>query len=270
MTSILTNNGAMVALQTLKSINNDMSKVQSEISTGLRVASAKDNSSSWAIASTMKSDVGSLKTLSDSLTSASAMVGVARSATEQTADLLRQVQEKVVQGQNPDADTTKLKAEIDALADTITSIAKSAQFNGINLVDNAGGAQTVTVSVTRDAAGTVASETFSTGDTDLEAVATAVKAVTFTAGGLDVIDAQLDLVNTAASGFGAAQARIDAQNDFLGKQAASLQEGVGALVDANMEEASARLQALQVQQQLGTQALSIANQAPQSVLSLFK
>ncbi len=77
-------------------------------------------------------------------------------------------------------------------------------------------------------------------------------------------------MNTAASGFGAAQARIDAQNDFLSKQAASLKEGVGALVDANMEEASARLQALQVQQQLGTQALSIANQAPQSVLSLFK
>ncbi len=86
------------------------------------------------------------------------MVGVARSATEQTADLLRQVQEKVVQGQNPDADTTKLKAEIDALADTITSIAKSAQFNGINLVDTAGAAQNVTVSVTRSAAGVVGSE----------------------------------------------------------------------------------------------------------------
>ena len=116
----------------------------------------------------------------------------------------------------------------------------------------------------------LAAETFSTGDADLEAVATAVKAVTFDAAGLDAIDDELDTVNTAASTFGAAQARIDAQNDFLGKQASSLKEGVGSLVDANMEEASARLQALQVQQQLGTQALSIANQAPQSVLSLFR
>jgi flagellin len=74
----------------------------------------------------------------------------------------------------------------------------------------------------------------------------------------------------AAAEFGAAQIRIDAQNDFLKKQADALKVGVGALVDADMEEASARLQALQVQQQLATQSLSIANQAPQNILSLFR
>jgi flagellin len=275
MTSILTNNSAAVALQTLKSINKGMNKVQNEISTGMKVATAKDNSASWAIASTMKSDSGALKTLSESLTSASALVGVARSATEQTGDLLRQIQEKVVQAQNPDADATtvtKLTAEVTALAGTITSIAGSAQYNGINLVNTGSTAEDITVSITRAADGTVGSQTFSSGVADLAAVATAITGIAdiSAAGALDIVDTQLDTVNTAAATFGAAQARIEAQSDFLNKQAASLKEGVGALVDADMEEASARLQALQVQQQLGTQALSIANQAPQNVLSLFR
>jgi flagellin len=108
MSSILTNTSALVALQTLKAVNKGLGKVQNEISTGMKVATAKDNSSSWAIASTMNSDVGSLKKLGESLTSASAMVGVARTAAEQIADILRQIQEKVVQAQNPEADVTKL------------------------------------------------------------------------------------------------------------------------------------------------------------------
>ncbi len=272
MSSILTNNSAMVALQTMKQINKGMGKVQSEISTGMRVATAKDNSSSWSIASTMKSDIGSLKTLSNSLTSASAMVGVARSATEQTADILREIQEKIVQAQNPDADVAKLTTEVTALAATITSIAGSAQYNGINLVNTGSTAETITVSITRSAAGAVGSQTFSTGVADLAAIATAVTGIAdiSVAGALDTLDTQLDTVNTAAATFGAAQARIDAQNDFIQKQADSLKTGVGALVDADMEEASARLQALQVQQQLATQSLSIANQQPQNILSLFR
>jgi flagellin len=281
MSSILTNSTALVALQTLKSVNKGLGKVQNEISTGMKVATAKDNSSAWAIASTMNSDVGSLKKLGESLTSASAMVGVARTATEQVADLLRQVQEKVVQAQNPEADLVKLHADIVALAETMGSIADSAQYNGINLVDGVGGAQTVTVSITRSAAGAVGSQTFSTGASDLATVATTIAGLIpdRIAGppagighpdALDVVDTQLDTVNTAAATFGAAQIRIDGQAAFLTKQMDALKEGVGALVDADMEEASARLQALQVQQQLGIQALSIANQAPQSVLSLFR
>jgi flagellin len=272
MSSILTNSSALVALQTLKAVNKGLGKVQNEISTGMKVATAKDNSSAWAIASTMNSDVGSLKKLGESLTSASAMVGVARTATEQTADLLRQIQEKVVQAQNPEADVTKLTADVTALAATITSIAGSAQYNGINLVHTGSTAETVTVSITRSAAGAVGSQTFSTGVADLAAVATAITGIAdiSVAGALDTVDTQLDTVNTAAATFGAAQIRIDGQATFLAKQMDALKEGVGALVDADMEEASARLQALQVQQQLGIQALSIANQAPQSILSLFR
>ncbi len=267
MSSILTNNSAMVALQTMKQINKGMGKVQSEISTGMRVATAKDNSSSWSIASTMKSDVNSFKTLSNSLTSASAMVGVARSAAEQVSDILKQVQEKIVQAENPDADTDKIQAEVTALTETIVSIAQSAQYNGINLVQDAAGDQTLTVSINRDDTGTLTVGTLAVAAQDLEVLGAALVVGTAT---VDDIDTLIDDANTAAAAFGAAQARIDAQNDFLKKQADALKTGVGALVDADMEEASARLQALQVQQQLATQSLSIANQAPQNILSLFR
>ncbi len=267
MSSILTNTSALVALQTLKATNKGLAKAQNEISTGLKVATAKDNSSSWSIASTMSSDVKSYGKLSEALTSASAMVGTARTAAEQVSDILKTVQEKVVQAQNPDADKTKLQSEVTALTDTIISIAQSAQYNGINMVSAAGAAQTITVSINRSAAGVLTTGTFSVAAQNLEALGAAVTVATATP---DSIDTLIDSANTAAAAFGAAQARIEAQNDFLTKQADSLKAGVGAMVDADMEEASARLSALQVQQQLGIQALSIANQAPQNVLALFR
>ena len=109
MASILTNTSSMVALQTLKGINKGMAKVQDEISTGLKVATAKDNSASWSIASTMSSDVGSFKKLGESLTSASAMVGIARTAAEQVAKILKQIQEKVVQARERRTPTSLAK-----------------------------------------------------------------------------------------------------------------------------------------------------------------
>ena len=105
---------------------------------------------------------------------------------------------------------------------------------------------------------------------DLETLGASISLTDDADDNLDAVDSLLDDANTAAAAFGAAQIRIDAQNDFLAKQADALKNGVGALVDADMEEASARLAALQTQQQLGIQALSIANQAPQNVLSLFR
>ncbi len=270
MSSILTNTGSMVALQTLKMVNKNLGKVQSEVSTGLKVATAKDNSSNWAIASTMNSDVKSYGKLSEALTSASALVGTARTAAEQVADLLKQIQEKVVQSEDyaaGSAEETAIQNEVTALTDTITSIALSAQYNGVNLVSTASTDQTVTVAINRDTAGALTTETFDVVAQDLEALGTALVIGTATP---DDIDTLIDDANAAAAAFGAAQTRIDAQNEFLMKQADSLKAGVSAMIDADMEEASARLTALQTQQQLGIQALSIANQAPQTILSLFR
>jgi flagellin len=264
MSSILTNTSALVALQTLKATNVGLAKAQNEISTGMKVATAKDNSSTWAIAATMKSDVSSFGKLSDALTSASAMVGVARDASEQIVDILKQIQEKVVQAQNPDADTAKIDADITALSETITSIANSAQFNGINFVDGSGD-QDIAVAIQRASGGGLTVETMTVTGVDLSGLGAFSSADT-----PDDVETDLQTAIDAAAAFGAAQIRIEAQNTFLKKQADALKMGVGALVDADMEEASARLQALQVQQQLGIQALSIANQAPQNVLALFR
>jgi flagellin len=269
MSSILTNTSSMVALQTLKGINKGMGKVQNEISTGMKVATAKDNSSSWAIAATMSTDINSYKKLTDSLTSASALLGVARSAAEQIVDVLKQVQEKVVQAKEPGADLVKLQADVDAMKATINSIAGSAQYNGINMVNNAD-PRVFTVSVTRGGAG-VDLTTFTVNGVNLATAAGDV--VTLTATGevdLDATETALNATIAAAASFGAAQIRIEGQNDFLKKQMDALKNGLGSIVDADMEEASARLQALQVQQQLGIQALSIANQSPQNILALFR
>jgi len=489
MSSLLTNTSAMVALQTLKTINTDLGKTQSEISTGKSVATSKDNSAIFAISKVMESDVAGFKAISDSLSLGESAVSLARQATETVTDLLTDIKGKVVASQAENVDRSKIQTDISALRDQITSIVGAAQFNGMNLLqgtkdvnilssldrssDGSVNASNITVnrqdlsssagsygtgtSLTPNAtssaatisatgntsdltiaaaadvsgdtfditiAGTSVSVTGLTGNQD--AAATAISAAinalglegisassatdtvtissarafedvgvaatsggtsvtvsdatigeraenvtfstsanvnegdgykvtvgtdefTYVAGkgenfedvakglktaidagglagittevaigssgeailkvdnsgadvalasagaaggdasgglfGLDGIDvttnqgADAALANIevliessidAAASFGSSQSRIETQNSFVSKLTDSLKAGIGSLVDANMEETSARLQALQVQQQLGVQALSIANQAPQSLLSLFR
>ena len=199
------------------------------------------------------------------------MVGVARTASEQVSGILKQIQEKVVQADGADtASLTKLKADVLALTSTIISIAQSAQYNGINLVETGATAKDVMTSVIRDSAGALTKDQVVVAAADLEILGAALTLTDDATANLDAVDTLIDSANAAAAAFGAAQARIEAQNAFLAKQADALKTGVGALVDADMEEASARLAALQTQQQLGIQALSIANQAPQNVLALFR
>lgn len=510
MSSILTNNSAMVALQTLKGINKSLNEVQGQISTGKAVATAKDNSAVWAISKVMESDVKGFKAISDSLSLGQSTIAVGRQASETVTDLLTQMKEKIVGAQEENVDRAKLQDDITALSDQIKSVVGAAQFNGLNLLkgtadvnvlssldrasdgsvtssditvarqdlsDDAGaygtGAslagnvtatlggnlaaagtgdafsnggnvleavvagtivagqtynfqvadQTVSFTTTTTAAADLAAGlnaainaagiegisssvatatisitntnafddvtvntsgtgaatfaltangvtaaaattntsiidsrasdiTFSTGAAinegdgyrvavggvnydyiagkgeTFEDVARGLKTVIDGAGltdistnvtqksgawvleldndgaaqtltatgaaggtatgglnGLDAIDVTTDggaaaalanietYIDTAigsASSFGSAQGRIETQADFITALSDSLKSGIGSLVDANMEEASARLQALQVQQQLGVQSLSIANQAPQSLLSLFR
>jgi flagellin len=516
MSSILTNNSAMVALQTLKSINNDLSKTQAMISTGKDVASAKDNSAVWAISKVMESDVKGFKAISESLSLGESSVAVARNGAETVTDLLTDMKEKIVAAQGENVDRTKLQADIDALSDQIKSVVGAAQFNGLNLLKGSedvnvlssldrsttgevtpssitvsrqdlsadkgvygtgadlspnvtaangagslagvagtefsetGNTLTFEISETTAAASNtytlqVAGETvsfssaatgntdtsvatgltaalnaagienitaentaglvtitsttpfddvevnFSTSDaaleTDVNAAGAGAAGVGFTGGeitarastitfdsaanvatgdgyrvsvggqafdyiagkgetsedvarglktvidsaaltdistkvvqdsatnewslqidnagaavaltaegaaggeatggliglqGLNVtseggveaalanIETMIDTTIDAAADFGSNQGRIETQSDFISKLTDSLKSGIGALVDADMEEASARLQALQVQQQLGVQSLSIANQAPQTILSLFR
>ncbi|ESW59281.1 MAG: flagellin [Rhodobacter sp. CACIA14H1] len=404
MSSILTNNSAMVALQTMKSVNASLAKTQTEISTGKSVGTAKDNAAIWAISKVMESDVTGFKGISESLSLGTSTLAVARQASETVTDLLNKMKGKIVAAQADNVDRAKLQTDVEALREQITSVVGAAQFNGLNLVDgsqtsidvlasldrsngvvtassitvdaqdlstggyvandvfsattggtisgagdtfvlsldSAGGTGTITIADgtnawaagdkvsmrigDRMASYTVSDSDVAAGNTVPDLIAVGLKnaidklgidglTVDFDSanpgqlsfandgardlavngqfrnagsGGLGAL-ASLDvstavgaqqalgsietLLGTAidaSASFGSAQGRLSTQSDFVSKLTDVLKTGIGTLVDADMEEASARLQALQVQQQLATQALSIANQQPQNLLSLFR
>ena len=445
MSSILTNNSAMVALQTLKSVNVNLAETQSMISTGKKVANAKDNAAIFAISKTMESDVQGFKSISESLDLGQSTVAVARQASETITDLLVEMKGRIVAAQEENVDRTAIQSDIDALEAQISSVVGAAQFNGLNLIDGSSSdAMSVLSSLDRDSSGNVtsssifvdrqnlsvttpvtaqsfggtdagsqaaanaifkgtsdttvddtaydgtnATDTVSNNDTEIftvgqvaqgysyqlildnvtvnvagggqaqaqrtfEYVATAtdgtedvarnladqinaffgaatdsanaysvsqgtgansnqftitngsgstsnntigmfarvqtggIPGSSTSSGGLgavqsiDVtsdsgavsaltaIDGLIDQSISAAASFGSDQSRIETQSSFISNLTDSMTSGIGSLVDADLEEASARLQALQVQQQLAVQSLSIANQAPQTILSLFR
>ncbi len=413
MSSILTNNSAMVALSTLRNINTSLAQTQNEISTGLRVSSAADNAAVWSIAQTMRSDADGFGAISESLALGNSTVAVARQAAESITDLLSDIKSQVIAAQESGNDKTKIQTEISALREQVTSIVNAAQFQGINLLKGSeaisvlssldrngngdvsasritvnrndlsqtqqtagttavtagdlmtgtrtgssfagdattptalvaftdggveeGATYTITLNGTGTGSATGGTQSFTyvaTGndteltvssqlksqidtyiaDNSLSNLSTSQNATTgeltislgggsgandltvdfeehvggVLAGGLaaladmDVttasgaqtaltdIEALIDTAIDAAASFGSVQGRIETQANFVSGLTDWLNSGVGALVDANMEAASARLQSLQVQQQLGVQSLSIANQAPQTILSLFR
>lgn len=276
MSSILTNNSAMVALETLRNVNRNLESVQAEISTGKKVATAKDNAGIWAVATVMSSDVESFKQISDSLSLGSSTVGVARAASEQIVKTLQEVKSLIVTAQGENVDRTKIGTDITAKSDLVTGFIAAAQFNGLNLIDgNAAATVNVLASLNRAADGSVTagnievtSVDLTTDLADLATISVADTASAETA--LETIEELLQVAIDAAAGFGSSQASINSQGEFVKNLTDALKSGVGSLTDSDIEAASARLQALQVQQQLGVQALSIANQQPQALLSLFR
>lgn len=280
MSSILTNHGAIVALHTLKGINSNLQKAQSEISTGKSVANAKDSAAIWAIAKVMETDKSSFKNIQSQLNVAEATVATGRAGAERIADLLREMKDLAVGAASDTSDFAKIQTDIAAKEAQITAIIEASQMNGINLlrtdVDgnsgtdfsviaslNRSGAGGATTLVSIDVVGQDLESKFAGGITDITDAAAAGTAI-------GEIETMLTDAINAAAALGSYGKRISDQSDFVGELSDSLKMGIGALVDADMEEASARLQALQTQQQLGVQALSIANQAPQSILALFR
>ncbi|UWR22379.1 flagellin [Sulfitobacter sp. S190] len=280
MSSILTNNSAMVALQTLKSINMNLADTQSQISTGKEIASAKDNSAIWAISKVMESDVAGFDAVSDSLAVGGSTVAVAAAGAEQIVETLKEMKELSIAGQSETADFAKIEADMQSKKDQITAIISGSQFNGVNLLAtdaDGNGATSLTVVASLDRVGTAA-PTVTTIDVDTVdfeadidlAGMTAITDAATAATAFDEIEAMLTEAIDGAAALGASGKRLDDQANFIGKLSDAVKSGIGALVDTDMEAASAKLQALQTQQQLGVQALSIANQAPQTILSLFR
>jgi flagellin len=273
MSSILTNTAAMTALQTLKGINKNLGMVQDQVSTGKKINTAKDNAGIWAVSSVMDSDVKSFKAISESISLGQATVAVARNAAETVKDLLVEMKALIVTSQGENVDRAKLQADITQLSEQINSTIQAAQFNGKNLLLTASTDMLVLSSLDRDGAGTVTVSEITVSAQDIEAIYTDVVAYDVTVdedAPLDDIELQIQAAIDAAAAFGSAEKRLDIQANFVGKLVDSMTAGIGALVDADMEAASARLNALVVQQQLGLQALSIANSNSQGLLSLFR
>ena len=273
MSSILTNTSAMVALQNLKSINMDLSKTQNEISTGKSISSASDNASMWAISKVMESDVAGFSAISKSLALGESTVAVAAAGANKIVEILKEMKEKIVTATGENVDHAKIAADVTSLKDQVTSIIGAAQFNGKNLLDTAGGDMKVLSSLDRTSATvTATSITVKSVDfpTTLDMTTVDVADSTKANDSLIVVEALIKTAIEGAAALGSSKGHIEDQQKFISKLVDAMKSGIGALVDANMEEASARLQALQVQQQLGTQSLSIANKAPQMILQLFK
>ena len=272
--SVNTNQSALTALQNLNKTTTSLNTTQGRVSTGLKVASAKDNASVWAIAQKQRSEVSSLSAVTDSLNRASSIADVANAAGSTVSDLLNSIKQKVVAAEDPSLDPTSrsaLNADYKSLVAQVKQVVNSATFDGANILN--GSVTGLSFIADSDATTfiTLNTQNLSLGGSIVTFSATSsIGSAVIASTVLARVDASITNVNQALANLGAQASQIDAHNTFVTKLADALTTGIGNLVDADLASESARLQALQVQQQLGTQALSIANQAPQIILSLFK
>jgi len=274
MLSVNTNTGAMVALQYLNKTEGELQTAQTHINTGLKVATAKDDGATFAIAQNMRGNVAGYQAVSDSLNRGVSTVDVAISAGSAISDLLIELKAKALAAADASLDTASrnaLNADFTALRDQITTIVSNAEFNGTNLVN--GSVATVTALASADGTKKITVQTQDlslsgsiTTITTTSTISTQAKASTM----IQTINASIQNVNASLAKLAAGSKKFTIQNDFVSKLVDALKQGIGNLVDADMAVESAKLQSLQVKQQLGVQALSIANQQPQIILSLFR
>ena len=274
LNSINTNASAMTALANLASTQTSLQMTQNIISTGKKINSAKDNGAIWSIANTMQGKVTSYDSVSDSLNRAQSTIDVAMSAGEQVSDLLTQMKAKALAASDTSLDTTSrqaLNADFTSLRDQITSVVSNADFNGINMVKSAGTTIYALANDSGSAKMTVAAEDLSLGGANVSLSATASFATAGRASAyIATLDTDLTNVNTALTKLGTGSNALASHLKFVQSLQSSLQTGISDLVDADMASESATLQALQTKQQLGVQALSIANQSTSIMLSLFR
>jgi flagellin len=299
MSSILTNMSAMSAVANLAATQKNLANTENQIATGLKVSSAKDNAAYWSIATSMKTTTGELSAVSDSLNLGSSVVGTATAALNTTISIMQKMAQDLVSAQQASVDPTKVETDIAALQSQLRTTVSSASFNGVNLLDQGclSVSQQSVVSSVSGAGSTFAVNTIKISYSDT-ALTTSGAATGSKTGILDAIGSQsgqtvmdfaisptttpdqltalsrdLDTallkVQTAAAKLGATQTAIDLQSTFVSALSDSITTGVGSLVDADMNQASTRLNALQTQQQLGIQALSVSNQNSQIILKLF-
>ena len=274
--SVNTNVGAMVALQNLNATNRELSDTQTRINTGLRVASAKDNGAIWAIAQNQRATSQSLNAVMESLQRGQSTVDVALAAGSSVSDLLLQMKEKALAASDTTLDTNSrvaLNDDFVSLRDQISKAVNNADFNGanmlkgvsptaINALANSDGSATITVVAQPMDLGTGALSAL----TSTSSISTQTLAFNMIA----TLNQAIINVSASLSALGTGSKSLGSHMTFISKLQDTVDAGVGNLVDADLAKESARLQAMQTKQQLGMQALSIANQAPQGLMSLFR
>lgn len=275
LNSVNTNMGAMIALQNLQSTNSELSTVQNRISTGKNVSSAKDNGAIWAIAQGQRAEIGALNAVKDSLNRGQSALDVALSAGESVSDLLTQMKEKALAATDSSLTTSArsaLNEDFKAIRDQIATVVSNAKFNGVNLLDNStttNGYKALanTTGTTIKAAG----ENLLLGGTNVTVTATTtIGTSTLATTALGLVNASIDKVSASLARLGTGSKSFATHLSFVGKLQDTIEAGVGNLVDADLAKESARLQSLQTKQQLGVQALSIANSSTSILLGLFR
>jgi len=234
MASINTNVGALVAAQSLSQTGRELAITQNRVSTGLKVASAKDNGAIYAIATNQRANLGALDATINNLQRQQSVNDVGLAAGETVIAALTELKGLAAAIESGTGDTTAYEADYDAIVTEITDAIAGATFDGT-------AALTLTLTL-----GTGAAATEATVQTAL--------------------DAALGELQT----LGTTSKSLERQVTFNSKLQDALETGIGNLVDADLAKESARLQALQTKQQLGVQALSIANSSSQVLLGLFR
>ncbi|GAA0652161.1 flagellin [Brevundimonas lenta] len=272
--SVNTNVGAQIALQNLNATNAQLATTQNRINTGKSVSNAKDNGAIWAIAQGQRADIGALGAVKQSLDRGVAAVDVALAAGETVSDLLLQMKEKALAATDASLKTASraaLNEDFKSLRDQIASVTNNADFNGINLLKTGATGFSALANAAGTATLTVQSEVLALGSTSVTVTTTqSIDTLTKATASLSAVSTSIDRVSGALARLGTKSKALSTHLTFVGKLTDALEAGVGNLVDADLAKESAKLQALQTKQQLGVQALGIANQTPQLVLSLFR
>jgi flagellin len=286
-TTLNTNVGAMTAVRVLNSTTRSLETLQGRLSSGLKVATAKDNGASYGIAQQQRSEVSSIEAVKVGLARATSSADVALAAGEAISDVLMQMRDKALAatGLTISASTrASYNDEFVALRDQVASILDNATFDGMNLLKGPGlppAPTSLTFPASADGTQTVALPIldFNLTTTPLPLgsgpgmyldVTTDITDDVLAAEAVQRVIASLDYVNQELSRLGTAAKRIDNHVNFITRLSDSIVEGIGNIVDANLATDSAQLQALQVRQQMSTQALSIANQSPSALLNLLR
>ncbi len=273
--SVNSNSSALAVLQSLNNTNDQLSATQTQVSSGLKISTAKDNPAVYAVAQQQRADISALSTVSDGLSRAQSISDVAVSAGQTISDLLNQIKAKVLSATDSTQDASSLASlntDYQSLLNQVQQTISSASFEGVNLLDGSQGAG-LKFMATADATGfvTLSTQNLSLGGSIISLPAmSSISTVTAATTMLTQVDSSIANVNSAVATIGAQSNQITAHSSFVSKLSDTLTSGVGDLVDADEAAESARLTALQVQQQLGAQSLSIANNQPSLILTLLQ